>query len=158
ISQVIIRLNDEEQNVVIAHSEGTFGEDQRVYSGMAVMSIASDGSDMQTGYYGPGAHQGFEFIQNLDLEHYAKESARIAKTMVHAAPAQSGKFPVIIDNVFGGVIFHEACGHGLEATAIAKNNSVFAGKVGEKVASDLVTYIDDGTIANEWGSLNIDDE
>ena len=158
ISQVIIRLNDEEQNVLIANSEGTFAEDQRVYSRMAIMSIASDGSDMQTGYYGPGAHQGFEFIENLDLEHYAKESARIAKTMLHADPAPSGKFPVIIDNEFGGVIFHEACGHGLEATAIAKNNSVFAGKVGEKVASDLVTYIDDGTIANEWGSLNIDDE
>src|SRR5699024_2936874 len=122
------------------------------------MSIASDGSDMQTGHYGPGAHQGFEFIENLDLEYYAKESARIAKTMLHADPAPSGKFPVIIDNEFGGVIFHEACGHGLEATAIAKNNSVFAGKVGEKVASDLVTYIDDGTIPNEWGSLNMDDE
>src|SRR5699024_9267090 len=105
ISQVIIRLNDEEQNVLIANSEGTFAEDQRVYSRMAIMSIASDGSDMQTGYYGPGAHQGFEFIENLDLEHYAKESARIAKTMLHADPAPSGKFPVIIDNEFGGVIF-----------------------------------------------------
>src|SRR5699024_8612538 len=154
ISQVIIRMKDEEQNVLVANSEGTFAEDKRVYSRMAIMSVASDGSDMQTGFYGPGAHQGFEFIENLNLEHYAKESARIAKTMLHADPAPSGKFPVIIDNEFGGVIFHEACGHGLEATAIAKNNSVFAGKVGEKVASDLVTYIDDGTIANEWGSLN----
>src|SRR5699024_4088282 len=81
-----------------------------------------------------------------------------AKTMLQADPAPSGKFPVFNDNEFGGVIFHEACGHGLEATAIAKNNSVFAGKVGEKVASDLVTYIDDGTIPNEWGSLYMDDK
>src|SRR5699024_12822925 len=73
-------------------------------------------------------------------------------------PAPSGKFPVIIDNEFGGVIFHEACGHGLEATAVAKNASVFANKLGEKVASNLVTYIDDGTLQNEWGSINIDDE
>lgn len=158
ITQAIIRLIDEEQNVLIANSEGTFIEDKRVRSRMAIEAVASDGTDMQTGFYGPGAYQGFEFIEGLDLNHYAKEAARIAVTMLHADPAPSGKFPVIIDNEFGGVIFHEACGHGLEAEAVAKNNSVFAGKIGEKVASDLVTYIDDGTIPNEWGSINIDDE
>lgn len=158
IVQAIINLIDEQQNVLIANSEGKFVEDQRVRSRMSMVSIASDGADMQTGFYGPGAYQGFEFIENLDLNHYAKESARIAKTMLHADPAPSGKFPVIIDNEFGGVIFHEACGHSLEATSVAKNASVFANKLGEKVASDLVTYIDDGTLENEWGSLNIDDE
>lgn len=158
ISQVIVRLHDEEQNILVANSEGKFVEDQRVRSRLAVMSVATNGTDMQTGFYGPGAYQGFEFIENMDLNHYAKESARIAKTMLHADPAPSGKFPVIIDNEFGGVIFHEACGHGLEATSVAKNASVFANKVGEKVASDLVTYIDDGTLENEWGSINIDDE
>lgn len=158
IVQAIIRMIDEEQNILVANSEGTFAEDQRVRSRLSLISVASDGSDMQTGHYGPGAHQGFEFIENLDLHHYASESARIAKTMLHADPAPSGKFPVIIDNEFGGVIFHEACGHGLEATAVAKDTSVFANKLGEKVASDLVTYIDDGTLKNEWGSLNIDDE
>lgn len=158
IVQAIVRMIDEEQNILVANSEGKFVEDQRVRSRMAMVSVASDGTDMQSGFYGPGAHQGFEFIENLDLNHYAKESARIAKTMLHADPAPSGKFPVIIDNEFGGVIFHEACGHGLEATAVAKNASVFANKLGEKVASDLVTYIDDGTLENEWGSINIDDE
>lgn len=158
IVQAIINLIDEEQNVLIANSEGKFVEDQRVRSRISMVSIASDGADMQTGFYGPGAYQGFEFIENLDLNHYAKESARIAKTMLHADPAPSGKFPVIIDNEFGGVIFHEACGHSLEASSVAKNASVFANKIGEKVASDLVTYIDDGTLENEWGSLNIDDE
>lgn len=158
IVQVMVSLLDEEQNVLVANSEGKYAEDQRVRSRMGISSIASDGTDMQTGHYVPGAHQGFEFIENLDLDFYAKESARIATTMLYADPAPSGKFPVIIDNEFGGVIFHEACGHGLEATAVAKNASVFANKMGEKVASDLVTYIDDGTLKNEWGSINIDDE
>ena len=158
ISQAIIGLLEEEQHVLIANSEGTYVEDTRVRSRLVVNAIASNEHDMQTGFYGPGRYQGFEFIEELDLEHYAKEASRIAVTMLHADPAPSGKFPVVIDNEFGGVIFHEACGHGLEAAAVAKNNSVFANKVGEKVASDLVTYIDDGTITNEWGSINIDDE
>lgn len=158
IQQVLIRYLDEEQNVLIANSEGKFAQDKRVRSRLAIQSIASDGNQMQPGFYGPGAHKGFEFFENLDLEHYAGEASRIAVTMLGAEPCPSGKFPVIIDNEFGGVIFHEACGHGLEATAVAKNNSVFANRIGEKVASDVVTYIDDGTIANEWGSITIDDE
>src|SRR5690625_5877763 len=79
----------------------------------------------------------------------------MATTMLHADPAPSGKFPVIMDNEFGGVIFHEACGHGLEASSVAKDSSVFANKLGEKVASDLVTYIDDGKFKKEWGSITI---
>lgn len=158
IQQVTVRYMDEEQNVLIANSEGKFVEDQRIRSRLAIQSIASDGKQMQNGFYGPGASSGFEFMENLNLEHYANESSRIAVTMLGADPCPSGKFPVIIDNEFGGVIFHEACGHGLEATSVAKNNSVFANRIGEKVASDVVTYIDDGTLQNEWGSINIDDE
>lgn len=158
ISQVGVRYLDEEQNILIANSEGKFIEDLRVHSRLAVQTTASEGNELQTGFYGPGAHAGFEFIENLDLHHYAGEAARIAITMLHADECPSGKFPVIIDNEFGGVIFHEACGHGLEATAVAKNNSVFANRIGERVAPEIVTYIDDGTLPNEWGSLNIDDE
>ncbi|MGE7926142.1 TldD/PmbA family protein [Lysinibacillus xylanilyticus] len=158
INQVKVRYLDEEQHVLIANSEGKFVEDTRIHSRLAIQATASEGKEMQTGFYGPGAHAGFEFIENLDLEHYAGEAARIAVTMLHADECPSGKFPVIIDNEFGGVIFHEACGHGLEATAVAKNNSVFANRIGEKVAPEIVTYIDDGTLPNEWGSLNIDDE
>ncbi|MFF2752445.1 TldD/PmbA family protein [Psychrobacillus sp. NPDC058041] len=158
IQQVKLRYMDEEQNVLIANSEGKFVEDTRVHSRLSIQAIATDGVEMQTGFYGPGAHAGFEFIENLNLEHYAGEAARIAVTMLGAEECPSGKFPVIIDNEFGGVIFHEACGHGLEATSVAKNNSVFANRIGEKVAPDIVTYIDDGTLPNEWGSLSIDDE
>ncbi|MGE6515655.1 TldD/PmbA family protein [Lysinibacillus sphaericus] len=158
ISQVGIRYLDEAQHILIANSEGKFVEDTRIYSRLSIQATACEGNEMQTGFYGPGAHAGFEFIENLDLQHYAGEAARIAVTMLHADECPSGKFPVIIDNEFGGVIFHEACGHGLEATAVAKNNSVFANRIGEKVAPDIVTYIDDGTLPNEWGSLNIDDE
>lgn len=158
ISQVRVRYFEEEQQVLIANSEGKHVEDTRVHSRLTIVPTAKDGEHIQTGHYGPGAHAGFEFIEGLDLQHYAKEAARIAVTMLDAEECPSGKFPVIIDNEFGGVIFHEACGHGLEATAVAKNNSVFANRIGEKVASDLVTYVDDGTLANEWGSLNVDDE
>ncbi|MCJ8009817.1 TldD/PmbA family protein [Lederbergia wuyishanensis] len=158
IAQATVSLLDHEQNVLIANSEGKFVEDKRVRSRLAIQAIASDGTQMQPGFYGPGAYKGFEFFEGLDFEHYAGEAARIAVTMLHAEECPSGKFPVIIDNEFGGVIFHEACGHGLEATSVAKNNSVFANRIGEKVAPDIVTYIDDGTLANEWGSLNVDDE
>ncbi|MFJ5714772.1 TldD/PmbA family protein [Neobacillus sp. NPDC093127] len=158
ISQVTVRYMDEEQNVLIANSEGKFAEDKRVRSRLSIQAVAVRDNQMETGFHGPGAHQGFEFFENLNIDHYANEAARIAVTMLDASPCPSGKFPVIIDNDFGGVIFHEACGHGLEATAVAKNNSVFANRIGEKVAPSIVTYIDDGTIQNEWGSINIDDE
>jgi len=78
--------------------------------------------------------------------------------MLHADACPAGKMPVVIDNGFGGVIFHEACGHSLEATSVAKGNSVFCDKIGQQIASTKVTAIDDGTLANEWGSINIDDE
>lgn len=158
IKEAIINYVDTEQNVLIANSEGKFVEDTRIRSRLAVQTIASDGNQMQTGFYGPGRHQGFEFFEDLNIDHYAKEAARIAVTMLDADECPSGKFPVIIDNEFGGVIFHEACGHGLEATAVAKNNSVFANRIGERVAPEIVTYIDDGTIPNEWGSQHYDDE
>lgn len=101
---------------------------------------------------------GFEFYDTINLDDIAKEASRSAVTMLNAKPCPSGKFPVVIDNGFGGVIFHEACGHSLEATSVAKGTSVFSGKLGQKIASDKVTAFDDGTIKNSWGSINIDDE
>jgi TldD protein len=143
---------------MIANSEGLYAEDSRVRTRISIEAIARKGDIMQTGTMRPGASKGFEFVKNLDIEANAKDASRIAVTMLHAEECPSGQFPVIIENAFGGVIFHEACGHGLEATSVAKGNSVFSGRLGEKVASDVVTAIDDGTLENEWGTLNVDDE
>lgn len=158
ISQTRVSLGDVKQNILIANSEGLWVTDERVRGRISIESIASDGNDMQTGRVSPGASAGFEFFKSLDIENEAREASRIAKTMLFANYSPSGKFPVVINNKFGGVIFHEACGHGLEASSVAKGNSIFAGKVGELIASPLVSAVDDGTIPNEWGSLTIDDE
>ena len=158
ISQTRVSLGDVKQNILVANSEGLWVTDERVRGRISIESIATDGNDMQTGRVSPGASAGFEFFKSLDIENEAREASRIAKTMLFANYSPSGKFPVVINNKFGGVIFHEACGHGLEASSVAKGNSIFAGKVGELIASPLVSAVDDGTIPNEWGSLTIDDE
>lgn len=146
------------QDVFIANSEGLWVEDRRVRTRFNIEAVASSDSEKQSGRFSPGGHMGFELFDLISVDALSKEAARIAVTMLHAKPCPSGKMPVIIENGFGGVIFHEACGHGLEATSVAKNASVFSDKMGQKIASDLVTAIDDGTIPNGWGSENIDDE
>ena len=158
ISQVGVNYIDKEQNVLIANTEGLYVEDKRVRTRLAINSVASLNGENQTGFEGPGRHRGFEMFNHIDPEYYGKEASRIAYTMLHAKNCPAGKMTVAIDNGFGGVIFHEACGHSLEATSVAKGNSVFTGKLGEQIASTKVTAIDDGTIPNAWGSLNIDDE
>ncbi|MCD7778265.1 MAG: TldD/PmbA family protein [Clostridiales bacterium] len=158
ITEVTTSLSAVEQEILIFNSEGLFTEDKRVRTRITVNSTATDKGEKQTGYFGPGASAGFEFVENYDYEGLARKASETAVKMLLAGPAPSGNFPVVIDNGFGGVLFHEACGHGLEAIAIAKNSSVFAGKLGQKIASEKVTAIDDGTIPNSWGSLNFDDE
>lgn len=158
ITQVSTGYFDEEQNVLIANSEGLIVKDRRVRTRYRVKSVASKDGEMQVGFYGPGASKGFELFDTIDVEEVGEEASRIAKTMVMADYCPSGVMPVVIHNEFGGVLFHEACGHSLEATSVAKGNSVFSGKLGEQIASPVVTAIDDGTISNDWGSLNVDDE
>ena len=158
IKQVSVSYMDYVQNVWIASSENIYVYDQRVRTRLGIYSVANDGKDMQSGFNGPGGHYGFEFYETFSVEEAAKEASRIAVTMLHADECPSGVMPVVIDNGFGGVIFHEACGHSLEATSVAKNASVFSGKKGEKIANPIVTAIDDGTIENAWGSANYDDE
>lgn len=158
IAQVRVNYGDIDQKVLIANSEGLLTEDRRIRTRLSIASIASDGTENQTGFEGPGRRMGFEMFDIIDPEYYGREASRAAVTMLHAIPCPAGKMPVAIDNGFGGVIFHEACGHSLEATSVAKGNSVFAGKLGQKIAADIVTAIDDGTMPNLWGSINIDDE
>ena len=159
IVQASIGYSDSLQRVWIANSEGLFTADTRVYTRFMVAAIASNGTENQTGSESPGAMQGFEIFQTkIDPETCARHAAEQARTMLHAPVCPAGVMPVVIDNGFGGVIFHEACGHSLEATSVAVGHSEFCGKLGQKIAADCVTAIDDGTIPNEWGSLNIDDE
>ena len=158
ISQVDISLTERMQNVMIANSEGLWAEDSRNYTRVGITSIASNGSEKQSAGIGPGGHIGYEFINSLDPVELGQSTAEVALTMLKADYAPSGKFPVVIDNGFGGVIFHEACGHALETTSIAKGASVFCGKMDQQIANSVVTAIDDGTIPNAWGSENIDDE
>ena len=158
ITQVRINYLDVVQRVLVANSEGLWAEDERVRTRTSIQTVAEAGGEMQTGHVAPGASLGFEFYERIDLPSYAREAAGTAVTMLHAGFAPSGKMPVVIDNGFGGVIFHEACGHGLEATSVAKGTSVFAGKVGERIASEVLTAIDDGSLPGEWGSSAMDDE
>ncbi len=158
ISQVSVTYMDKEQNVLIANSEGLYEEDKRVRTRLFINSIASNEFENQTGYKSPGASKGFEFYNDIDVEQYAKEASRIAYTMLNAKNCPAGKMPVAIENGFGGVIFHEACGHSLEGASVGKGNSVFSNKLGQQIASTKVTAIDDGTLTNNWGSSNIDDE
>ncbi|PIE77095.1 MAG: peptidase C69 [Clostridiales bacterium] len=159
VSQTIASYSAGDKRVLIANSEGLLKEDRRTRTRLVAQVIASKNGENQTGYFAPGRHMGFEvFKTEIDPEAVAREAARIALTMIEADPAPAGQMPVVLDNAFGGVIFHEACGHSLEATSVAKNASEFAGKLGEQIASPLVTAIDDGTIPHAWGSQNIDDE
>ncbi len=158
ISQVTIKYLDSLQEVQIASSEDIHVGEVRGRTRLAVHSVARNEQDMQSGFNGPGSGEGFEFYDRLDVEAEAKEASRIAHTMLYADEAPSASIPVVVDNGFGGVIFHEACGHSLEATTVAKGASVFSGRKGEQIGSELVTAIDDGTIDNAWGSANYDDE
>jgi len=158
IAQVNITYSEIEKNILIANTEGLFKEDSRNYVRINSNAIAAKGGEMQTGAYRPGSHQGYEFIRSLDPDDIGNKISEQAITMLKADYAPSGKFPVVIGNAFGGVIFHEACGHALETTSVAKGSSVFANKLGKQIASKCVTAIDNGTIPNQWGSTNIDDE
>ena len=113
---------------------------------------------MQPGSVNWGMHQGLEMFDGFDTPSFAVEAAKDAVTMLHADDMIGGDIPVVINNGFGGVILHEACVHGLEATSVAKGASVFCGKLGTKVASDIVNAVDSGVDENEWGSINVDDE
>lgn len=159
IVQVSVTYSDHIQDVLICNTEGVFATDRRVRTRLSTACVASNGTENQTGFDGPGASMGFEvFDSRIDPEKSGEIAARQAVTMLHAPVCPAGVMPVVIDNGFGGVIFHEACGHSLEATSVAFGLSEFCGKLGQVVASPIVTAIDDGLPVGEWGSLHVDDE
>tara|TARA_Y100001970_G_C14216237_1_gene849823 strand:- start:966 stop:2342 length:1377 start_codon:yes stop_codon:yes gene_type:complete len=158
INQVKVNIAEKKRTVLIANSEGLWTEDSRLYSRMGLSSVAEINDGPQTASDSPGALGGYEFFQDYDLEKLAESTAKTAIRMASAGYINGGKMPVILGNGFGGVIFHEACGHPLETEAIRKNASPFCNKIGEMVGKPILNAIDDGTIANMWGSCNIDDE
>ncbi len=152
-------LSHYENKITLITSKGFIYKDSKERARMFLSCVAVDSDKIETGFSGPGASAGFEyFLENVDPVKLGKETAKSALTMLTAKECPSGIMPVVIGNGFGGVIFHEACGHALEASAVSKNLSVFANKLGEQIASPIVTAYDDGTIVNGWGSNNIDDE
>lgn len=158
ISQMNVRYLDQDRQILIANSEGFFGCDRQRKTRMLITAYAQNGSLVRSGYYGPGAMKGLEFYDEIDLEACAHRAAQAAKTAVHADKCPGGMMTVVVDSGFGGLMFHEACGHSLEASSVAKGNSEFSGKLGQQVASPLVTLIDDGSMKGEWGSVHMDDE
>lgn len=159
VTQAMVRYLDQVQRVTIVNTDGVYVSDERPRTRIFLQAVAMKGAEAQTGSEGHGSNRGFEAYQNvLDLETHAKNVANIAVTMLHAPECPAGNLPVVIDGGFGGVIFHEACGHSLEATAVGRNNSVFCGKLNTKIAADCVSAVDDGTLPGEWGSINVDDE
>jgi TldD protein len=158
VRQVSAHYRDSRRRVLVANSEGVFATDDQVRVRFGVQAVASGDTGMQTGGESVGATMGFELFDHDDVEDMASAAARRALLKLRARPAPSGTMPVVIKAGSGGVLFHEACGHGLEADHIAKQVSVFTGRVGEQVASPLVTLVDDGTMSHEWGALAIDDE
>ena len=158
IIQVHGNLIGYDKSFVVANSEGLYTTDRQVRTRMAISAVASNGSENQEGSCSPGRLMGLELYDTISPESIGAEAARQALVNLRAVPCPSGLMPVAIENGFGGVIFHEACGHSLEATSVAIGMSQMAGRLGEQVANPKVTAIDDGTIANAWGSGNIDDE
>ncbi len=158
IKQVMGSLASVDHSILIANSEGLYTSDRHVRTRIAVQAVASDGHENQSGSASPGRGMGLEMFELVDPKSVGISAADQALVNLRADYCPAGQMTVAIENGFGGVIFHEACGHSLEATSVGTGTSQMAGKMGQKIANEKVTAIDDGTIPNAWGSVNIDDE
>ena len=158
ITQVSARYGDGRRRILVADSDGLFTSDDQVRTLFSVSCVASGDTGMQTGRESAGRTAGFEMFDLYDVEEMSRRAAQRALAKLTAQPAPTGTMPVVVGPGGGGVLFHEACGHGLEADLVAKSASVFAGRIGETVAAPMVTLVDDGTMAGEWGHYGIDDE
>jgi TldD protein len=159
IKQVIATYADSTKQVLVANTRGHFAEDTQDLCRLSTHVVAEGKKgDRRTGFYGGGGRVPFTHFETFTPELVATEAARQAVQTLGAVDAQAGQQTVVLAPGWSGILLHEAVGHGLEADFIRKGTSLFAGKVNQKVASELVTVIDDGTMANARGSLNVDDE
>jgi TldD protein len=158
VMQVSAGYSDSTRRILVANSDGIFATDEQVRTLLRINAVANGDTGMQTGYDSMGYTIGFEMFEEEDLEQLARNAARIAVTKLQARAAPSGAMPVVIKQGSGGVLFHEACGHGLEADLVARGASVYRDRVGQLVAAPNITLVDDGTMSREWGAIGIDDE
>jgi len=158
ISSVAAGYADARRRILVANSDGLLADDDRVRTRISVQVVATGDTGMQSAHEAPGRTMGFELFDRIDPEDVGRRAAQRALTLLEAVPAPSGRIPVVLKRGAGGVLFHEACGHGLEADHILKDASVFKDQIGAAVASPLVTLVDDGGYGQEWGTLAIDDE
>jgi len=159
VTQLTSQYSDVVTNNLICNTEGVWAENTRNYTRTWIEAVASSASDKQTLFKSKGGQMGFEVYDGHDWAAWGREAAEGAVKMLHANYAPAGKYPVIVSSGEGAVILHEACGHSFEAEGVAKKASEFAEKMGQRVAPDMVTVIDDGTIpGGKWGSINVDDE
>jgi TldD protein len=158
IRQVSAVYADGRRRILVANSDGVLAADDQVKTRFGLSCVAIGDTGMQTGRESVGATVGWELFDLYDIEELARRAASRALTKLSARPAPSGATPVVIKSGGGGVLFHEACGHGLESDLVGRDASVFRGRRGELVASPLVTLVDDGTMSHQWGAIGIDDE
>lgn len=158
IAQVTTGYSEGRQHVLIANSLGDLVRDERLRLRFVVQAVARREGVIQTGFETLGASAGFEILDEATVIDLALGAAGQALTMLDSRPAPVGVMPVVMANGFGGTLFHEACGHGLEADAIAKGASIYTGKLGTVVAAPIVSAYDDGSVPNGWGSQAFDDE
>ena len=157
IAQASASYGEARREVAVANSTGLFSGDDRTRVRIGAQVVARREGRVETGAETLGGHRGFELFDG-DPAEIAESAARKALTLLDAGPAPTGSMPVVVGGGFGGVLFHEMTGHGLEADHVQKGASVYAGKLGEPVAQPLLTAYDDGRMPGEWGSDAIDDE
>ncbi|MEA2330470.1 MAG: TldD protein [Thermoleophilaceae bacterium] len=157
VTQARVGYGESRRQVEVYSSEGRAAADDRTRVRLSAQVVARRGDRVETGSDTRGRHAGWELVAS-DPEEVAEKAARRALTLLDAVDAPTGRLPVVVGNAFGGVLLHEAVGHGLEADAVQKRASVYAGRVGDQLAETFVTAYDDGRRPNEWGSDGIDDE
>ena len=159
IRQVRVTYGDQVRHVLIAASDGRVVTDLQPLVRFSIFTIAEENGKRQSGSSGGGGRVGLEFFQGEQSpEHFAAEAARQAIVQLGAIDAPAGEMEVVLGPGWPGILLHEAIGHGLEADFNRKGISAFSGRIGQRVASDLCTVVDDGTIPSRRGSLNVDDE
>ena len=157
VVQFSASYSEARREVTVANSDGLFAGDDRTRVRLGTQAVARRDDKVETGFETLGAHRGFELLDD-DPPRIADAAARKALTLLDADPAPAGSMPVVVGGGFGGVLFHEMTGHGLEADHVQKGASVYAGKLGEPVAQPLLSAYDDGRLPGEWGTDAIDDE